>query len=148
MSEKSTSNVMDTLNSILNNNKIPDNMKEILKNINNTENQSNTSSESSINSEMLNNFIDILSNHNNEKTNAKKQDSNNSSSIDIEMIMKMKTIIDKVNNNKDDPRANLLKSLKPYLKESRKEKIDQYIKLFNMSKVMEVFNSSGGDKEK
>ena len=148
MAEKDISDVMDTLNSILNNNKVPDNMKEILKNINNTEHQNNTSSKSSINPDMLNSFMDILSSHNNEKANSKKEDSNNSSSIDIETIMKMKTIIDKVNKSQDDPRANLLKSLKPYLKESRKEKVDQYIKLFNMSKVMEVFNSSGGDKEK
>ena len=33
--------------------------------------------------------------------------------------MKMKTIIDKM-NTKDDPRSNLLQSLKPYLKDSRK----------------------------
>ena len=48
----------------------------------------------------------------------------------------------------NDPRANLLLSLKPYLKDSRKDKVDQYIKLFGMSKVMELFNSSGGEKSK
>ena len=61
--------------------------------------------------------------------------------------MKMKTIIDKI-NAKDDPRANLLQSLKPYLNENRKSKIDQYIQLMNMSKVMDVFPFMGGDKKK
>ena len=45
--------------------------------------------------------------------------------------MKMKTIMDSMKNNKNDPRANLLKSLKPYLNSKRKEKVDQYIQLFN-----------------
>lgn len=55
-----------------------------------------------------------------------------------------------MNNQKDDPRANLLLSLKPYLKPSRKDKVEQYIKLFQMSKVMEVLKptDSGGDEKK
>ena len=55
----------------------------------------------------------------------------------------MKSIIDKL-NIKDDPRSNLLESLKPYLKESRKNKVDQYIQLMNISRVMEVFPFMGG----
>ena len=50
----------------------------------------------------------------------------------------MKSILEKMNQNKNDPRSNLLISLKPYLKKSRKDKVEQYIQLFNMSKVMDV----------
>ena len=54
-----------------------------------------------------------------------------------------------MNNTKNDPRANLLLSLKPYLKDSRKEKVEQYVKLFSMGKIMEVFNPrNGGDDKK
>ena len=56
--------------------------------------------------------------------------------------------MEKLNSNSNDPRANLLLSLKPYLKESRREKVDQYIKFFGMSKVLEMFNNSGGDSKK
>ena len=56
-------------------------------------------------------------------------------------MMKMKKIIDSMKESKNDPRANLLKSLKPYLKESRKEKVDQYIQIFGMEKVFEMFQS-------
>ena len=66
--------------------------------------------------------------------------------IDPEMIMKMKTIMEKMKGSGEDPRANLLSSLKPYLKDSRKDKVDQYIKMMNMSKVMEMFN--GGEPKK
>ena len=63
--------------------------------------------------------------------------------IDFETILKMKNIIEKM-NNKNDPRSNLLQSLKPYLNDSRKSKVDQYINLMNMSKVLDVFPFNGG----
>ena len=74
--------------------------------------------------------------------------SNNNSNIDMATIMKLKSIIDKVNSNKNDPRTNLLLSLKPYLKPSRKEKVDQYIKIFSMTQILEDFNFSGGENTK
>ena len=67
--------------------------------------------------------------------------------FDIGSMLKMKSIIDSMNKQQNDPRANLLRSLKPYLKNSRKEKVDQYIKIFSMEKVFEQFNPLGGDKK-
>lgn len=104
---------------------------------------SNMVNEGNIPDEMKN-ILSSLSSNSNE--NDKNQDSDSAGpssnqSIDFETIMKMKSIMEKM-NNKNDPRSNLLLSLKPYLKESRKEKIDQYIKLFGMSKVLEMFNNS------
>ena len=58
--------------------------------------------------------------------------------------------MDKMNQNQNDPRANLLLSLKPYLKKSRKDKVEQYIKLFQMTNVMDFLkaNDNGGDSKK
>jgi len=53
-----------------------------------------------------------------------------------------------MNQSKDDPRSHLLLSLKPYLKPSRKQKVDQYIQLFNMSSMIENLNPMGGEKTK
>ncbi|MGN1301130.1 MAG: hypothetical protein ACI4U9_01175 [Clostridia bacterium] len=113
----------------------------------------------SISPEMVNNLMSMLRDNssNNEQTNNNysentsnnnTQNTNNSGfgNIDFETIMKMKTIIDKM-NIKDDPRSNLLESLKPYLKESRRSKVDQYIQLMNISRVMEVFPFMGGDNK-
>ena len=83
----------------------------------------------------------------NSNSDSKKNNDSSSFNIDINSMLKMKSIIDAMNSQKDDPRANLLKSLKPYLKESRKEKVDQYIKIFSMEKVFEQFNPLGGDKK-
>ena len=68
--------------------------------------------------------------------------------FDIGTIMKMKKIMDSMKSSGDDPRANLLKSLKPYLKESRKEKVDQYIQIFGMGKMFEMLGPLGGDNNK
>lgn len=109
----------------------------------------------SISPEMINNLMNSLgvssqnnSNQNEENYSSQgnsetKQDSSN---IDFETILKMKSIIDKM-NAKDDPRSNLLQSLKPYLNESRRGKIDQYVQLMNLSRVMEVFPFMGGDNK-
>ena len=67
--------------------------------------------------------------------------------IDFETIMKFKTVMDKLNSGNNNPRSKLLLSLKPYLKDSRKNKLDQYIQLFNMTSLIELFNKNGGDKK-
>lgn len=113
----------------------------------------------SISPEMVSNLMSMLKNNSssNEQANSdysentsnnNAQNTNNSGfgNIDFETIMKMKSIIDKM-NIKDDPRSNLLESLKPYLKESRRSKVDQYIQLMNISRVMEVFPFIGGDSK-
>lgn len=74
--------------------------------------------------------------------------SNPFSNIDINTIFKMKNILESMNSNKNNPRSNLLLSLKPYLNPRRKQKVDQYIQLFNISLIMENFKSSGGENNK
>ncbi len=136
----------NAVNNLINSNNIPDNLKEMLNQFANQasaskddnseipkENKDN--SPNSINPETITNIMNMINNSKN-------------SNIDIEMIMKMKTIMDKLNSTGDDPRANLLLSLKPYLNESRRSKVDQYAKIFSMSKVMDIFNQTGGEDKK
>lgn len=66
--------------------------------------------------------------------------SSTSSSLDFDTIMKIKGFMEQI-NNKNNPDSNLLSSLKPYLKESRKNKVDTYISLLNMSKAMNLFGN-------
>ncbi len=130
------SDVFDKLNNIAGQNNISPDM---INNLFNMLNKSNNNSSDNSHSQNFNSNSDNYKNNN--------DNSDNNSGIDFETIMRMKTIIDKM-NTKDDPRANLLQSLKPYLKDSRKSKVDQYIQLMNMSKVMDVFPFMGGDHKK
>lgn len=123
---------------------ISDMMNEFsdMMNSNNTSNDTSSKSNgfdfAKISPETLNNFANILNS---------SKDSNNNSNIDINTILKMKNIMEKM-NSKNNPRSNLLLSLKPYLKESRRSKVDQYIQLLNMGNIMEAFGNTGGGKQK
>lgn len=126
MNNEDMSELFNKFSNMVNEGNIPDEMKNILSSL--SQNSENRSEE-----------------QNKENTSAEGMDP---SSIDFETIMKMKNIMEKMKGSGNDPRANLLLSLKPYLKESRKDKVDQYIKLFGMSKVMELFNNTGGEAKK
>ena len=54
---------------------------------------------------------------------------------------KMVEIREKMNNS-NDPRSNLLYSLKPYMRESRKEKVDQYANLLNVAKIADILKDN------
>lgn len=118
------SEILQKMNEMLKNNEIPDSIKNMMGNMN-----LNTNDMSS-------------------KTFTEQSSSENSvPNFDMDTMLKMKTIIDNMNKTQNDPRANLLKSLKPYLKPSRKDKVDQYIKLFSMGKAFEILNPLGGEKK-
>lgn len=134
MAEDNMDNLINSVKNMVDNGNIPDNIQDLLKNFS-TNNSNNNSSNG-------NNDND---NNNSNEANNNTSNSNNdfASSIDIETILKMKTIIDSM-NKKDDPRANLLYSLKPYLRDSRKGKLDQYVNLLNMTKIADVLKKEGG----
>ena len=102
---------------------------------NNSSNNSNNSSNSNFTNDSTNNFSNNNGNNNFDF-----------SKIDMNTIMKMKSIMDKMNTT-NDPRTNLLNSLKPYLREERKSKLDQYANLMNVAKIAELFNSENNTKE-
>lgn len=126
------SEMMKKMSEMLKNNEIPDNVKSIISNLSSKSSEANTSSE----------------NGNSFNKNSTSENSNSDfPDIDLNTMLKMKSIIDSMNKQQNDPRANLLRSLKPYLKPSRKEKVEQYIKLFSMGKVFETLNPLGGENK-
>ena len=129
-----------------------------MKNIKNMVDNGNISDAiSNISPEMIQNFSKILSNQNNNNnfdTNTSTQNTTNSNNnfdingIDMNTIMKMSSAIQKMNNTKNDPRANLLNSLKPYLRDGKKEKLDNYINLLNVSKIADIMKENNNEKHK
>ena len=131
MDNNDMSNIMNQINNMIKNNEIPDDIKNMINNFSNSSSNSNSTSNTS-----------------NSNNNSSEENTSSTPDIDINTILKMKQIMDSMNSNKDDPRTNLLMSLKPYLKESRKEKVDQYVKLFGLGKAFEVFGALGGENNK
>ena len=85
-------------------------------------------------SKLLNNNIDI---NNIAGGNDIPPADNSDFSLDIDTILKIKDVMSKINQNKNCPRNKVLYSLKPYLEDSKKEKLEQYIKIANLLSVME-----------
>lgn len=94
--------------------------------------QNNTSSSSKF-------FSDSNSQSNNSNSN-NNQGGFDFSNIDMNTILKLKSVMEKM-NKKNDPRANLLYSLKPYLREEKKEKLDQYANLLNVANIVEALKN-------
>jgi len=137
----------------MNNEDMSDMIQKISSMVNNSNSanvDNNQDISSNSNDKGLENLQYILSNMNlgsNENDNNQEDNNstnNNNFNIDFETIMKMKTVMDKFNSTKNSPEANLLLSLKPYLNNNRKQKLDQYMQFLNITKVLEAFNSNGG----
>ena len=126
MSDDELLNLINNAKSMIDSGNIPDNIKDVLSKLSNTTNtvNSNDSSSSFINNQPVNT-----------NTNSSK-----GLNIDMETLLKMKNVMNSINKS-DDPRANLLHSLKPYLRKTRKDKIDQYVNLLNISKIAEILNN-------
>lgn len=96
----------------------------------------------SISPEMINNVMNMFNTIQNQNENSEEGSNSNDSTIDMETILKIKSILDKVNLSKDSPRSKLLQDLKPYLPKEKKEKIDQYIQIDKMLEVLPLLGNS------
>lgn len=127
------------------------NISEVFKTILSNNSTSSTNKESSkeslnITPEMITQLANTIksSNSSNDTNNTSSSDSGNNLDLDFDTILKIKNIIEAF-NKKDDAKSNLLYSLKPYLRESRQKKIDQYINLFKLSGITKLLKKEKGD---
>lgn len=127
---------------------VPDNIKNILNSMNNNDTKS-TDNPQNVNNSGKNTSNNNTTNNNPINTDRTTTSSTNNpfENFDMNTFLKMQQIINSMNNNQNDSRTNLLMSLKPYLKESRKNKVDQYIQLMKMGKIFEIMNPLGGDNQ-
>lgn len=142
MSNEDMSDIMQKLSSMINSSNTDENSKYTNDDVSSNSNQ--------FNMDNLKEFINNFQNSSQEDNTNINDYSNNSNNFnfDINTMMKIKNIMDKMNSSRNDPRSNLLQSLKPYLNDNRKERLDQYMQFLNISKVLEAFNSEGGVNSK
>lgn len=132
-----------------NNFNLDENMMNKIKNM--VDNGNISDAISQISPEMLQNFSNLMnqnsSNNNsnssansNYSDNSTKNDFPNLNNLDMNTMMKITSVLSQM-NDKNDPRANLLYSLKPYLRDSKKNKLDQYAQLLNISKIADIMKN-------
>lgn len=112
-----------------------DDLSDLIKNFSN----------SNIDMNKVNDLLSSLkstdkSSYSNDSSSSESTSDNN---IDINTMLKIKEMMDKINSSHNDKRSNLLLALKPYLRESRQTKLDQYMKLLNMAPLLEMFKNDG-----
>mgnify|MGYP004725843565 FL=1 len=141
----------NNINDLFANLNVPDDVKQM---INSSSSNDLNNLLSQVSPEMINNLSNILNsntqtssqNSSNQNINNSTPNNNNNLNLDMNTIMKMMSIMENM-NNKNDPRANLLYSLKPYLRDSKKDKLDQYVNLLNVSKIAELMNKNNDNKK-
>ena len=117
------------------------NFSKMLSNQNGTSSQDNSANTENMQS-------NVETQHNSAQKNSSQNENSNSannfdfSNIDMDTIMKFSSVFGKMKISKNDPRANLLNSLKPYLRDEKKGKIDQYMNLLNVSKIAEIMKDN------
>ncbi len=97
-----------------------------------------------ISPEMINNIMNMVGQSNEQSSDNFNNCSNNNTSpdIDMETILKIKSILDKMNTRGNSPHSKLLQDLKPYLNVSKQGKLDQYMKI---DRAMDLLPLIGGD---
>ncbi len=147
--DNNLSNIISNFKNMLNNNNIDSS---------NTTNNSEPTSNLNITPEMIGNLANMLKSSSENTSSAassspdfedtsNNQSSSNQSSnnIDFETILKIKSIMETL-NKKDDTRSKLLYSLKPYLRETKQKKLDQYVNLLKITEVSNLFKNEKGAK--
>ena len=135
-------NTMNKLNSVIKGGNVSDLISQIPPDVlanfssmmNNNNNNSNNNSNKTENNKDLNNS------NNSDNNTGNNNNSFNFNNIDMNTMLKMKSIFDKISTS-NDPRSNLLASLKPYLRDNKKQKLDEYANLINFAKIAEILKN-------
>lgn len=57
----------------------------------------------------------------------------------LSQLMQLKDIMQSVTSNRNDPRTNLLLSLKPYMRSNRQRSIDSAVKMLGLTNLTKLF---------
>ena len=157
-------NIPSEMQNMMKNGNIPSEMQNMMKNsnlsqgFNGIKNSDTNSNDNNISAKYNSSHIssnsnsNSSSNNNNSNSNRNNNSSSgninniNSGNLDINTMMNIQKMMSMLNSKSDDDLTNLLFALKPYLRNEKKEKIDEYVKLFRMGKMAELWNKMNGQK--
>ncbi len=109
----------------------------------NTENANNNSNNTT--TPDFSSLLNVLNNTNN--TNNNNNDENNNSNsgfnIDPSIFLKLQQIMSAMNNK--NPQKDLLLSLKPFLRQSRQDKMNDYLTILSVISIIESLSNKGSD---
>ena len=101
-------------------------------------NKSTNTENSNVDFSKVSSILNNLNTSNKENTNE-----NSYFNLDADTILKIQKIMK--NLNKNDPRKNLLLSLKPFLRKSRQDKINEYVTILSITDALGILGNKGSD---
>lgn len=93
----------------------------------------------------IQNILDMFSSESTDNS-AESAPPPNGDGIDFDTVMKISSVMQAMNSTNDNPKTAFLQALKPFLKESRRTKLEQASKLIKIASVLKAFrqDSKGG----
>ena len=91
-------------------------------------------------------FAQGFSNESSENQNEAQENGQGGFNLDPEMLIRLMSLFEKLNSNRNDPRCNLIYALKPLLSPPRQKKADQAIemmKIFSLLSDGDIFGFQG-----
>lgn len=138
MNNNDLNDMLKKAQEMINNNQVPDEIKDLASKFKSDEVSSENSASGNIG-----NLNNAQSSNDGSKANSNNSSQFDFSNIDIGTLMKVQGMLSKLNSASDDDMTKLLFALKPYLRNEKKEKVDEYIKLVRMGKMTELFDLLG-----
>jgi len=87
-------------------------------------------------------MVSMLTGGDNSNTGNSAPSADNSSGIDMNTVMKISGLIQAMNSDSNNPKTAFLYALKPFLKESRRTKVEQAVKMLKLANVLKTFRQS------
>lgn len=122
------------------------NIQAKLNDDNNENTSTNTYTNQNINSNNNESYSSNINNNFNENDSNSNTSSNNNfdfSNLDMNTILKMQNLFSKF--NRSTPKKNLLYSLKPFLNQTRQDKLGEYITILSIMDALDIFGKKGSD---
>lgn len=91
----------------------------------------------------LNNILNIFNTINSNNIENNSSNTLNLGGLDSNLLMKFGNMFSSA--NRSDPKKNLLLSLKPFLRKTRQDKLNEYITILTIVDTIGIFNSKGSD---
>ncbi len=88
-------------------------------------------------------LLNVLNNTNNNSNTDESNNSNSGFNIDPSILLKIQQIMGAMNNK--NPQKDLLLSLKPFLRQSRQDKMNDYLTILSVISIIESLSNKGSD---
>lgn len=142
MNDNDINEMIKKAQDMIKNNQVPKELNDLASQLGNNTVYNNSNYSNPQSNEYINS-----SNVSNNSYNSPNSGNPNMTNIDMNTILKMQNMLSKLNSSgSDDDMSKLLFALKPYLRNEKKEKINEYINLIKMGKMAQLFDILGGDK--